>query len=99
MKALSVRWSSKADQEYFELIVKVQEKWGDLSAQKLAARVMAAEKLIARYPHLFQKCEARPYARKCVVTPQTSMYYIVEVNEITIVSVFDNRQDPTKLAV
>ena len=97
MKALPVRWTSKADQEFFELIMRVQRKWGDLSAQNLAAQIKASENIIAVYPSIFQISDTRPKTRRCVVTPQTSLHYMIMPGEIIIVSVFDNRQDPASL--
>jgi len=35
--------------------------------------------------------------RKCVVSKQTTIYYKIEKNQIVIVSVFDTRQNTTKI--
>jgi hypothetical protein len=46
---------------------------------------------------LFAESKVLNGLRKSVLTPQTSIYYRLNNNEIQIVTLFDNRQNPEKL--
>ena len=51
---------------------------------------------IQKNPELFPVSEFEKL-RKCVVSKQTSIFFIIEKNKIYIVSVFDTRQNPVKI--
>lgn len=48
-------------------------------------------------PNLFQKSSIKLGLHKCVLSKQTTFFYIHKQAEITILTVFDTRQDPNKL--
>jgi len=48
-------------------------------------------------PRLFPVIEGRRHIRKCVVTKQISLYYMLTRKEIVIITLFDQRQSPKKL--
>ncbi|CAN5165380.1 hypothetical protein BH23BAC2_BH23BAC2_27260 [soil metagenome] len=53
--------------------------------------------LIKSHPESFPKSEKDPNLRKCVVTSQTTLFFKFNDNEIRILTIFDNRQNPDKL--
>ncbi|MCF8459864.1 MAG: type II toxin-antitoxin system RelE/ParE family toxin [Flavobacteriales bacterium] len=54
--------------------------------------------LIGKNPQLFQKTN-KPKVRRVVVRKLNSIFFHIDESkkQVTIVSFFDNRQDPTKL--
>ena len=89
-----VRYASVADQEYTDLMKRVARKWGIQAARKLNKQIKAKEQYIARYPEASPISDYNPRLRKCVVTPQTILFYTIKPTEVVITTVFDARQDP-----
>jgi hypothetical protein len=54
---------------------------------------------ISHHPESCPKSSEFPNLYKCVVTEQTSYFYRIINNDIEIITVFDNRQDPTSIAL
>lgn len=54
-------------------------------------------KLIKEHPESFPASEKEKGLRKCVVTKQTTLYYRFDDKQIKVVTLFDNRQNPSKL--
>jgi plasmid stabilization system protein ParE len=52
---------------------------------------------VANYPESCPESKDFSGLHKCVVTKQTAFYYRINGEEIEIVALFDNRQDPEKL--
>jgi len=52
---------------------------------------------IREFPESCPKSIEIASLHKCVVTPQTTLYYKVSLNKIEIITLFDNRQDPLSL--
>jgi len=93
-----VRYTSEAYQDYIDLIKRVQRKWGRASARKLNKQIKASESYIAQYPESYPISDRNPRLRKCVVTPQTILYYTIYPTEVVITTVFDARQNPDTLS-
>lgn len=52
---------------------------------------------IATHPKSCPESQLFKGLYKCVVTRQTSLYYRTGKEEIEVITLFDNRQDPSKL--
>lgn len=53
--------------------------------------------IIKEQPKIFPESHQRKGLRKCVVTRQTTLYYRFNSKQISIVTIFDTRQNPSKL--
>jgi len=53
--------------------------------------------IVRQKPEAFPKSEIKKGLYKCVITRQTTMDYTFDENVIYILTIFDNRQDPSKL--
>ncbi|MBL4586364.1 MAG: type II toxin-antitoxin system RelE/ParE family toxin [Flavobacteriales bacterium] len=94
MSVLPIRYTSEADNDYINVITRILNKWGRRSALNLDDRIKMVEQQIAKYPEMYPRTEQKASARKCVVTKQTTLFYTILTNEIVVVAIFDNRQDP-----
>ena len=94
----SVRYVGEARRDEIDLIMRVSRKWGHTAAVKLDNQLESAIQQISRQPLLFQVVVGRPQLRRCVVTPQTSIFFEVTDEEVVIKSVFDNRMNPDRLS-
>jgi len=54
--------------------------------------------LIRQNPELYPKSNLKIGLHKCVVSKQTSLYYRHDSKTVTVLTIFDNRQDPDKLS-
>ncbi len=53
--------------------------------------------LIKENPFLFPKSKNSTEYRKAVISKQVSLYYKISNNEIYLITLFDNRQNPQKV--
>lgn len=81
-------WSDRALVEYAKLQEYLYEEW----SEEIAQTVVRIENSPEHFP-LFIK---RKKIRRCVASPQTSVFFNVNKNVIEIMSIFDNRQNPKK---
>lgn len=54
---------------------------------------------IRNFPMSCQKSESMPEIYRCVVTNQTSFYYRIYSDNIEIITIVDNRQDPDQTLI
>jgi len=53
--------------------------------------------IIQKDPDTFSKLNSNTAIRKCVISKQTTLYYRYNNHEIRLLSLFDTRQNPTKI--
>jgi len=75
----------------------LSEEWSVKTAQNFTNLLDNKIKNILLFPRSFSSIEDKPYIRKCVITPQITLYYRINHNEIEVITLFDSRQDPDKL--
>lgn len=94
---LPIIWAPSARDEYAVLLNYVEGNFGLDAALEL---LDATEKLlegIAAFPGMFPASDKRKDIRKAVVSKQTSLLYRISQDQIQILHVWDNRQDPDNL--
>lgn len=93
-----VRWSKTSRQTYLDILLYIQEKWGDEKAVEFAEKVESLIQNIIKMPLMFPATEHEgKQIRRCVVSKQTSIYYKVEETSIDLITFYDNRQNPENL--
>lgn len=90
-------WTSRALSDLKNTIAYLEENWTSREIQKFALLLDLQLNRLKIYPNLFPKSYRYKKIRKSVLTRQVSMYYRVVNQEIQIISLFDNRQNPKKL--
>lgn len=88
-------WSATAADSYRLITDYVLAKWSIDSVLKLDDKVQELLDSLSIQKHLCPKLEGYPNLRRCVVTKQTSLVYLVddENKVVKIVSFIDNRMD------
>ncbi len=88
----SLRSLSEIDliSEYIEI------KWSIKSKDKFLEKLKKNIVLIKSNPNLFP-ASSYENLHKCVVSKQTTIFYVFDDKKIYIVSVFDTRQNPKKI--
>ena len=93
---LEILWTARAKQDLDNIINYLQLKWTEREVKNFHAKLQKALSLIATRPKLFKATNQRKNLRRCVLSKQTTIYYQDKETVIYIVSLFDNRQDPSK---
>jgi len=89
-------WSDRALDEYNKLQNYLYAEWGDEITQRVIGEITQTIARIQNSPEQFPFFRKNRKIRRCVASPQTSIFFNVNKNRIEIMSVFDNRQNPKK---
>jgi|SRR4051812_7591237 plasmid stabilization system protein ParE len=92
-----VIWSDQAKFNLQQIINYLENNWTKKEIKTFYMKLEKTISLISSNPELFRITNKRKNVRKCVFSKQTSIYYKVNDEEIFIVTLFDNRQNPKKL--
>jgi plasmid stabilization system protein ParE len=91
--AFKIRWADEATFEFEQIINFIINRWAEKEAADFILKVESIIKVISAQPHLFPESNLTSI-RKAVVTKQTSFYYLIQEQEIYIITFWDNRKNP-----
>ena len=94
---LPIIWAPSARDEYAVLLEYVERNFGLDAALELLDTTEKLLEGIAAFPGMFPASDKRKDIRKAVVSKQASLFYRISPDQIQILHVWDNRQDPDKL--
>ena len=92
-------WTDEAKQGLNNIIRYLETHWTEKELKKFFKRLEKAIKLVSERPELFSASGTKSGVRIFVFIKQVSLYYKEENDKVFIVSLFDNRMDPSKLAI
>jgi plasmid stabilization system protein ParE len=92
----SLRWSERALKENRKLLDYLLSEWGEEITLRIKEQIDRSADRIHLSPEHFPVFLKSKNVRRCVVSPQTSIFFKVNRSEIVIVTLFDNRQSPKK---
>lgn len=90
-------WSDKALGDIQNIINYLVENWTQKEVQDFARRLEKRLEIIVINPRLFQVTTKRRNIRRSVLTKHTVIYYETNKSLVTVVTLFDPRQNPKKL--
>ncbi|MBC5835744.1 type II toxin-antitoxin system RelE/ParE family toxin [Flavobacterium sp. F372] len=91
-----LEFSNRSLKEIRIIVDYLNSKWSEKTSKKFLNKLKENIDLIQINPELFPVSEFEEL-RKCVVSKQTTVFFIIEKNKVYIVSVFDTRQNPNKI--
>jgi plasmid stabilization system protein ParE len=91
-----LEFSNRSLKEIRIIVDYLNSKWSEKTSKKFLNKLKENIDLIQINPELFP-ISVFEELRKCVVSKQTTIFFIIEKNKIYIVSVFDTRQNPNKI--
>jgi plasmid stabilization system protein ParE len=89
-------WTTRAREEYANLQDYIYEEWGEDIATRVIKEIDQTVYRIKNSPQQFPIFRKKMEIRRCVASPQTSIYFRIDKGAIEIMAVFDNRQNPKK---
>ena len=92
-----VKISRTAQKKIAILLDYLQENWSLKVKSNFVQKLDKSIEIIKSNPSIFPKSAKIPYLHKCVITKHISLFYRFDSKTIFIVTIFDTRQDPSKL--
>ncbi|MDP5199182.1 MULTISPECIES: type II toxin-antitoxin system RelE/ParE family toxin [Flavobacterium] len=92
-----IEFTLKAEKSFENILSHLEGKWSLKRKIDFLKKFNKSILAIQLYPESFPISEKFKTVRKCVLTKQTTFYYVFNSKVITIISVFDTRQDPNKI--
>jgi len=89
-----VRYSSRAYNEYENLLDYVLENFGIAKAAQVDAYIDGIIDLIATNPRLYPYSNKKQNIRRCVISPQTTLYYRFLGECVELASFRGNKMNP-----
>ena len=90
---MKITFTEQAAEQLAELAEYLELEWSLKVRDNFLLKVEQTVEVIAAFPFAYPSSESYPDFRRCVVTPQTSLYYQIQPDEIEVVAVLDNRRD------
>ncbi len=94
---MKVYLSALADYKLKKLLTYLEEEWGKSSKTNYLNKLQKKFDQISHHPESNPLAEEFDEIHWCVVTPQSSFYYRILKQEIEVLTITDNRQDPGKI--
>ena len=89
--------SKTAEKKLEKLFEFLLENWNPKVKYDFIKKLDKNIKIIKDKPEIFPQSEKKVGLHKCVITKQTTLFYRHTIEKITIVTIFDTRQNPDKL--
>lgn len=97
MAETQLLWSDRALNDYENLVAYLWNEWGEQITLRVINELEAAIIRIQYQPEHFPIVLKNKSIRRCVFSPQTSIFFRINSGTIEIISLFDNRQNPNHL--
>ncbi len=93
----NVVWSDEADKNVASILTYLENNWGNKTANDFYAELLKRVDLISRQPTAFKESETVKNCRRSVLNNQITIFYKFDGQQVEVLFLFDNRQDPEKL--
>jgi plasmid stabilization system protein ParE len=99
MRSFTIIISSRASKEYEEIVQYITDNFGKIKAMDVEEKYGRVVNQIAKNPLLFSVFNLKKNIRKCVLSPQTTLYYSVADTHIELISFRNNFKNPKTLNI
>lgn len=93
----NIEFTLRAEKSFENILSYIETKWSTKRKIDFLKKFDKSILAILLHPESFPCSEKNKMIRKCVLTRQTAFYYVFSSEKITIINVFDTRQNPNKL--
>lgn len=94
---LAVYLSPVAKFKLEHILSYLEQEWSEIEKQRFIARFTESVHLIRHFPNSCPESIDMPGIFRCVVSSHTSFYYRIVEGTIEIITVTDNRQNPSAI--
>ena len=92
-----IKFSKHSKTQLDSLLEYLEFKFSILTKKKFVLKFDEIILIILKNPETFRKSDINKNIRKCVISKQTTLYYKFNNSEIRLLSLFDTRQNPSKI--
>jgi plasmid stabilization system protein ParE len=92
-------WTNRASTDLDNITQYLADNWTEKEIRKFFRSLDGRIKLISQRPLLYPLTKNRKDVRRSVLTSQITIYYRINEPSVEILTLFDNRQNPSKLKV
>ena len=91
-----IEWSPTAKQTFLEIVEHIEQNWTKKESVSFIEKTERVLRTIGQFPRSFPySIEGDVY--KCVIAPQTSLFYRYRNDKVELLFFWDNRKDPSRL--
>ncbi len=94
-----IEWSVEAISNLDSIIDYLSNKWTHREIRTFYKLLDKTLILISKNPDIFSNSELKSNVKRCVLSKQTSIYFEVKVDNIVILTLFDNRKNPKSIRI
>jgi len=92
-----INWTLEAEEDLKQILEFLSHHWNNEIALKFINKLDQNIQRIRETPKLHPLINKELKIRKCVITEQNSLYYRIKGDIITLLRIFDTRQNPDTL--
>lgn len=92
-----IKLSKRAAQRLQYILEYLDSEWSESVKKKFVKELDQSLRLIRRNPTSFPKTDFVKGLHRCVVTKHITLYYTYDESTISIITLFDNRQNPQRI--
>jgi len=89
--------SPEAKEDIENILSYLNKNWGNLIVQEFLQKLNTFYYIVSVNPRLFGFYNKSKNIRKYLISRQNIVYYRIKNNEVQIITIFDTRQNPSKL--
>ena len=96
-----IEWTFEAEQNLNAIFDYLETVWTEREVATFAQILETNIQNISRFPAMFPFYNEEKRVRRCVLSPQTTIYYRIfpTENKVVIITLFDNRRNPKSLKI
>jgi len=96
-----IEWTFEAEQNLNAIFDYLEATWTEREIRIFTQKLEVNLEIISEHPTIFPYYDAATNVRRCVLSPQTTIYYsyIPNNKKIVIITLFDNRRNPDMLSL
>ncbi|TVR73088.1 MAG: type II toxin-antitoxin system RelE/ParE family toxin [Marinilabiliales bacterium] len=97
---MKISWTPTAKRTYFKVLDYLAENWTKREVTNFMNEVESLLTQITDNPEMFQASRKKKNVRKALITKHNTLYYRIKPKnkELELITFWDNRQDPKKIA-
>ncbi len=97
--AVNIIWSPNAQKKLNAIVGYIAEEWTEKEAITFVKRVNKVLQQISNYPQSFPQSNKQNKIRKCVISKQTTLFFVFNDDHVNLLTFFDTRQNPDGLTL
>jgi plasmid stabilization system protein ParE len=94
---LKIRWTEEATKNLESIITYLENNWTNKELVKFFTKFEKQILLLSIFPEAFPISKKKSKVHRCAFMKKFTIYYTIENEYLTLVSIFDNRQNPSKI--